>query len=166
MTAIAKLLSHGEDHIRRVLIGGKEELTPFVHLVRKADGADIVLATPWRNAAEKELTFRVLRSLMHDDQVLRYMLVHEGWMRGVEPGEFTPEQEAQIVSGDFVPSVDPIAEHPKRVEIVMAIAVEKGDKTVRMWEIKRDADGDCVDLDVIDTDAAHWRGAAMELMDM
>jgi hypothetical protein len=162
---IDDLLKAGEHHIRNILIGGKEELTPFVHLVRREDGQDILLMTPWRDATEKEITFRVLRSLLHDEQIVRYMLIHEGWMRKAEPGEFTPEQEAQIATGDFMPRVDPIAQHPKRREVVMAVAVEKGGKTIRMWEIKRDTHGNCSALVEVDTDADNWRGAALELLD-
>jgi hypothetical protein len=156
---INELLDRAEAHARTVMIGGKEELTPLAHLVR-ADGEDIVLATPWRDVAEKELTFRTLAALMRDDQVVRYMLLHEGWMRKAEPGEV----DRLNASGEL-PRVDPICQHPKRVEVVMAIGVEKGGKTVRMWETKRDKRGNCVELIEIDTTADEWRGPALELLD-
>jgi hypothetical protein len=163
MMTIDQLMKNAETHARAILIGGKDELTPIAHLVR-TDGKDFVLATPWRDAHEKNLTFATLAALMRDDQVTRYMLLHEGWMRTAEPGEFTPEQEAQIASGDFMPRVDPIREHPKRIEVVIAIGVEKSGKTIRMWETKRNKRGVCVELVEIDTAAEQWKGPAFELM--
>jgi hypothetical protein len=161
---IDELLKAAEGQARRVMIGGKEELTPIAHMIRP-NGQSIVLATPWRNATEKDITLRTLAALMRDDQIVRYSMLHEGWMRTAEPGEFTPEQEAAIVSGDLMPSIDPIAQHPKRIEVVIAIGVEKGGKTIRMWETKRDKRGNCVELVEIDTNADEWRGPALELLD-
>jgi hypothetical protein len=160
MMTIDEMLSRAETHARAIMIGGKEELTPFAHLVR-TDGVDIVLATPWRDATEKKLTFRTLAALMRDDQIVRYMLLHEGWMRKAEPREV----DRFNASGGELPPIDPICQHPKRVEVVMAIGVEKGGKTIRMWETKRDKRGNCVELVEIDTTADEWRGPALELLD-
>jgi hypothetical protein len=159
-----ELLDAAEGQARRVLIGGKEELTPLAHLVRPHHG-DIVIATPWRNATEKDITFRTLAALMRDDQIVRYALLHEGWMRSAEPGELSDEQVERIKAGGALPRIDPICQHPKRIEVVIAIGVEKGRKAVRMWETKRDKRGNCVELAAIDTEAEQWRGAALELMD-
>ena len=163
MTTIDELLKAAERHARATLIGGKAEMTPITHLVRR-EGQDVVIATPWRNADEKELTRRVLAGLVKDDQVVRYMMLNEGWMRVAQPGEFTPEQWASIQSGDELPRIDPICQHPKRIEIVVAIAIEKGGKTIRVWETKRDKQGNCVELAEIDTDADQWRGPTLDLL--
>ena len=159
---IEELLKAGESQIRRVLIGTKDELTPIAHLVR-ADGRNVIAATPWRNATEKDMTLRMLHSVMQDDQIARYMLIHEAWMRVAEPGEFTAEQLAAIQTGDAMPAVGRIEEHPNRIEVVMALAVEKEGKTVRCWEIKRDVHGVCVELVEVN-DTGDWKGPGRDLM--
>lgn len=136
----ADLLRVAELHARKVLIGGTNEMIPITHLVR-ADGFDFVLGTPWRDDIEKEMTRQTLSALMRDGDVIRYLVMCEAWMR-----EATPSEAANWKPGDPPPRVDPIRDHPERKEIVIACAVERAGKMIRVWETKRDKHGLCVDL--------------------
>ncbi|HEX3521266.1 MAG TPA: hypothetical protein VHT52_04175 [Stellaceae bacterium] len=149
----ADLLKSAEDHARRVMIGGKGQLCPLAHLVR-ADGEEAVIGTPWKDEFEREVTYRALRALLHDGSVIRYMLLSEAWASKAPPG---------WKLGD--PDPDPLpADSPDRVEIVMACAVERGGRTVRSWETKRDAAGNCVEL-VEQADTSEWRGRWLGLFE-
>jgi hypothetical protein len=155
MTAptLEELLQHGAEHARNTLVGRADEMTPIAHLVR-ADGADIILGTPWRDATDKEITMKVLAHLMREGNVIRYMVLNEAWVTKAPKG-------AKL---DDPPSVMP-SDDPDRKEIVVAAAVERGRRIVRMWETKRDASGACVDL-VEQPDEGEWRGEFLDLLPM
>lgn len=155
--SLDELLRAGEKHAREVLIGGKDEMCPIVHLVRSA-GEQAVLGTPWRNDREKEHTLKMLAWLMREGGVIRYMVICEAWMR-----KATDAEAASYKPGEPLPIISPLAEHPDRVEIVIASARERGEKRFRVWETKRDKHGQCVDL-VEMTDAADWEGPWADLL--
>jgi hypothetical protein len=146
-------MAGAETHARKAMIGGKTELCPIAHLVR-ADGNDMILGTPWRDAYEREVTYQAMRALLRDGSVVRYMLLSEAWVSkappGWEPGDPDPEPLPK--------------DSPDRTECVIACAVERGGRTVRMWETKRDPAGNCVALvEVADTD--EWKGAWLALFE-
>lgn len=150
------LLEIAEAHARAIMIGGKKQLTPVAHLI-KSNGEDLILGTPWRDDFEKVLTQKMLSALMRAGDVVRYALVCEAWTR-----KATDDELAGLKPGEL-PSVDPIAEHPDRKEIVFAIAVDRDGHLGRVWDTKRDANGHCVDL-VLDSDAEDHVGAFLDLL--
>lgn len=152
------LLTVAEHHARATLIGGKDEMIPITHLVR-SDGQEAVVGTPWQNDHEKEMTLNILANLMRESHVIRYMVMCEAWMRNA-----TADEVAGYKPGDPLPNIDPIRDHPDRMEIVIACAVERGDKRVRVWETKRDKHGQCVDLVEITNRADGWEGQWASLL--
>ena len=156
-TTIAMLLKAAELHARATLIGGKGDMIPLCHLVH-SDGQEAVIGTPWENDEQKEMTLRMLAALMRSTHVVRYMVMCEAWMRLA-----TAEEAENYKPGDPMPVVK-VGEHPDRKEIVIASAIERGDKAVRIWETKRDGAGVCVDLvDITDT-TEKWEGDWLKLL--
>jgi hypothetical protein len=152
MTPRDELLRKAEDHARATMIGGKAELLPLTHMVR-ADGKEVVIGTPWRNDTEKQMAHAVLSGLMRVGDVIRYSVLCEAWS-AVAPEGFDPKD----MTAD-----PPIRERPDRTEIVMAIAVDRAGHDVRVWETKRDANGNCIDL-VLDEDMIDHEGAFLHLL--
>jgi hypothetical protein len=149
------LLQMAETHARAILIGGKAEMMPIAHMI-KADGDELILATPWRNDFEKQLTQRMLSQLMKKGDVIRYAIVCEAWAAVA-----TEEEAATVKPGDVVTPA--ISKRADAKEIVMAIAVDRDGSTTRVLEIKRDANGACVDL-VVEADATDFIGPLTDLL--
>jgi hypothetical protein len=155
MTAptLEELLQHGGEHARLTMVGRTDEMTPIAHLVQ-ADGNDIIIGTPWADEREKAITLAMLAALARAGDAIRYMVLHEAWMAKAPEG-------AKL---DDPPPVMP-RDDPNRMEIVVAAAVERGRRIVRVWETKRDADGKCIDL-VEQPDGGDWQGEFLGLLPM
>jgi hypothetical protein len=150
-----ELLSIAETHARAVLLGGKAEMMPIAHMI-KANGEELILATPWRNDFEKQLTQRMLSQLMKKGDVIRYAVVCEAWAAAAMEGE-----AETVKPGDVVTPA--ISKRPDAREIVMAIAVDANGSNTRVLVIKRDANGACVDL-VVEADATDFIGPLTDLL--
>lgn len=147
------LLRIAEDHARRVMVGGAEQITPLCHAIRST-GEQIVFATPWRNNREKQMAIEALRALMREGEIIRYMMICEAWM-ATAPGGFDPET-------DNLPG--PVEEMPNRVEIVVACAVDRAGGVTRIWETKRDDRGACADLLRITTPGETFVSPFLEML--
>lgn len=143
-----QLLELGEQHARRVLIGGKEELVPMFHLVYP-DGASMVIGAPWHNDAEKDATVNAIRAAMQIGDVIRYGFVCEAWTLHLAPGE----------AMDIRPS-----ESPNRVEMVCVSACDLKQQKLVGYEIKRDKRGYCTDLVRQQYETAEVKGTMAELL--
>lgn len=157
---IADLLKQAEAHARAILIGSdREDMTPIAHLIR-SDGDSMVIGCPWRDEYEKQITLEMLAAMMREGHVIRYMVMCEAWMRMA-----TEEEVANFKPGDEMPRLGPLRDHPDRVEIVVASAVERGGKTTRLWQTKRDKRGFVTDLVEV-TKPANFVGPWLDLLPM
>jgi hypothetical protein len=150
-----QLLNIAEVHARAVMIGGKTELIPVAHLI-KADGGELVLGTPWTNDKEKRMTELALTKLMQAGDVVRYSIVCEAWAAAATEAELA----AGLKPDQLV--YPAVSARPDRVEIVVAIAVDREGHDVRVWNTKRDAKGACVDL--VADDTGDHEGAFLDLL--
>jgi hypothetical protein len=151
--SLEEMLEVGGAHARQTMIGRTGEMTPIAHLVQ-ADGNDIIIGTPWADEREKAITMAMLAVLARTGDVIRYMVLHEAWMSEAPEGAKLDDPPIAMPSND-----------PGRKEIVVAAAVERGRRMVRVWETKRDAHGKCIDL-VEQPSDGDWKGEFLELLPM
>jgi hypothetical protein len=112
-----------------VLVGGKRELMPVFVLV--GPGGPSVHGCPWRNDAEKEIMGNKVRREIKRRKVFQYSFVCEAWAVHL----------ASAKEFHHRPSED-----PRRVEVVIALAVNRQEKKIRQWNIERAEDGTCTGL--------------------
>lgn len=131
MTALLdELLDLGEKRGRE-LIGTKRELLPYFLLV-KPDGTRVLISTPWTNNIEKDIAVQTIRMALRSGDFIAYLFDHEGWMLNLGKGEKAPEGS--------------IADHPNRIECFLATACDGSTEKQKIWEIRRDSQGNCTDL--------------------
>lgn len=146
---IDQLLELGEQHARRILIGGKEELVPMFHLVYP-DGASMVIGAPWHNGAEKDATVNAIRAAMQLRDVIRYGFVCEAWTVHLAPGE-------------PMPNIRP-SESPNRIEMVCVTACDLKQQKMAGFAIKRDKRGYCLDLVRLEGETQEVTGTIAEML--
>lgn len=133
-----KLVQLAVEHAERILIGheGAQIMPSFV--LESAGGDMAIIATPWANERDKEMTVRALRATMRKGGVVRYSFISEAWMATAKPGQ---EKLARLPDGEM-PS-----QRPDRVEVVIISASDAKQIRSAMLRIVRGEGGTVVRLD-------------------
>jgi hypothetical protein len=132
-TQLTGLLDLAESHVRQVLLDMKAaQLMPVFLMVDRDD--EVMLApVPWNSEEEKTDALRMVRVTMQLAGVQRYSIVAEAWT-------------AEWKAGD-PPGPMPV-DRPDRKEVVWALAADKTQHRVRVWNIVRGEAGTIVKLDL------------------
>jgi hypothetical protein len=112
------------EHARQVILGLRQPLAPSWILVG-SDRKTHVIATPWRDDAEKKLMAQKMRNKIRQNAIVAYSFVCEAWA-ATKPRGWTPEKGGGA------------KDDPKRRECVIAMATDGKDYEWRCWLIKRD----------------------------
>jgi hypothetical protein len=122
------LLDLAEQQARMVLLELKQELMAS-WVMLGADHKFEIIATPWKNDLEKELSHKMLRAFVRKKQIVAYSFLSEAWVAiapaGWSPGQPMAEAERPMQRAD-------------RKEVVLAFASDGATKEWRVWEIIRD----------------------------
>lgn len=126
---LAALIATAEDHAREIY-KTQAELAPLIHVVGP-NGEIGVLPFLFTSADDRARKVHAARGVLKDVEASAYLLLSESWL--VEETEDDDLSSASY--GSF-------ARHPRRVEILMIIAVARtGEKDSAIFELKRGADG-------------------------
>jgi hypothetical protein len=136
-TRLIQLVELAGSHARRILIDGQQELMPTWVLIDRG-GRMQILGTPWKNQLEKDLTARMLRHKMREDDVVMYSCVIEAYA-ATKPKDWTPNK---LNDPDYVAPRD----DPARREIVVAFATDGEFQEWRTWTLVRDWNERMIDL--------------------
>lgn len=93
--------------------------------------------------------FAALRQLMRERGTVAYVWVSEAWA---------------VLGEDAEPDAVPPSEHPKRQEIVMAVACNGFDSLARSWAMRRDHEGSVVALEKLEEILGHGSGPLANLL--
>jgi hypothetical protein len=150
-----KLVQLAIEHAERVLIGqpGASILPSFV--VETGDGQLAIIATPWTNERDKQITVLALRATMRKAGVVRYSFISEAWMAIAEPGT---EHKTRLADHEM-PS-----NRPDRVEVVIISASDAKEVRSAMLRIIRGEAGTVVRLDRDQADAKNVQGRFVDLL--
>jgi hypothetical protein len=95
----ARLFNESDDH----------EVLPMWHAVQD-DGEHMLIATPWRDDAEKEIAMEMLRDVFRQHRVKRFVFIVEAWIarvgtmaevnEGPRPSEHPDRREVLMISGE------------------------------------------------------------------
>jgi hypothetical protein len=150
--SLDEMIEGMHEHARAMLIGDeKAQLLPFFHIQFK-DRPDTVMATPWRDDYEKNLTIRSIRAALKQfrPSVVNYAMVSECWML---------RQDRAPRKGDPMPS-----ESERRIECVVVSAGDHKGAKMKMWEIIRDDKGRPTDLVADKEDYDQFEGRLADLL--
>lgn len=92
-------------------------------------GQVVVMATPFDGEGAKDLICLAVRKFMQEANVVRYAFTSEAWVAKTTKESWD--------AGDHRPP----SEREDRVEIVMFIAADREDFTLKVYQIERDAAG-------------------------
>jgi hypothetical protein len=97
----ARMFNESDDH----------EVIPMWHAVQ-GNGENILIATPWSNDKEKQITVNGLRQMFAAKQVKRFAFVVEAWI-------------AQVTTMEEMNDGPRPSEHPDRREVLMIHAEDR-----------------------------------------
>jgi hypothetical protein len=86
---------------------------------------------PWKNDKEKVILGTAVKLECQRRKVFQYSFVCEAWALEL----------ASVKELHLRPSKD-----PRRIEVVIAMAVNRQEKKIRQWKIERSEDGICIGL--------------------
>jgi hypothetical protein len=110
-------------------VGSHRELMPIFAL-ESAEGLT-VHGCPWKNDKEKVILGTAVKLECQRRKVFQYSFVCEAWALEL----------ASVKELHLRPSKD-----PRRIEVVLALAVNRQEKKIRQWKIERSEDGICTGL--------------------
>ena len=150
-----KLIQLAVEHAERVLIGhpGASILPSFV--VETGDGQLAIIATPWANERDKQITVLALRATMRKAGVVRYSFISEAWMAIAPAGT---EHKTRLADHEMP------ANRPDRVEVVIISASDAKEVRSVMLRIIRGEAGTVVRLDRDQADAKAVKGRFVDLL--
>jgi hypothetical protein len=127
-----KLIDLAEQQARLVLLELKMPslMAAFVLMTQK--GKFEIVATPWRDEAEKHFYANMLRTMMRKKHVMAYSFVSEAWTRHLEAGEWDNDK-GQPHDGITARN------YAGRQEVVIACACSKDLARWKQWRIVREA---------------------------
>jgi hypothetical protein len=127
-----KLLELAERQARMVLLDLRLPSLMAAWVLMTKKGKFEIVATPWRDEAEKQLYADMLRAMMRKKQVMAYSFVTEAWTRHLEADEWDND------SGLPVDGIEP-RNYAGREEVVIACACSKDIARWKQWRIVREA---------------------------
>lgn len=138
---IKYLCDKAEIHARNILIArGEMDLATFWHLV--TPNQNFLVATPWRDDAEKDAAVDFIRATLKSDKAKAYCFTSEAWLARYEKGEIDQDSEQW-------PSVRP-SNRPDRMEVVAIFASTRSKQFMRTLEMIRDPGGKVIDLKALE----------------
>ena len=143
MPSLNDLLGLAEKQARQELVGAPKatQLLP-TWLVAAANNDIIIIATPWADDRQKEITAEAMRATMRAKKATAYSFLCEAWMvRKRLDGMSLQEAYDKTYSDAEMPRND-----PHRIETVVATAGDRNGSKSAMWRIVRDTAGVVTEL--------------------
>jgi hypothetical protein len=119
MTALQSFFDHAAERAASIF-REQGELTPMWHAVDR-DDEHLVIATPWRDADEKQAVVELVRKLFRERGVKRYVFMCEAW------AVVAPDLD------EITPHIGNLNKHPDRREILTVHAEDRDGTTLMGW---------------------------------
>jgi hypothetical protein len=147
--SLDQLLDLAYAHAKLVLLGqpSSRQIMPVFGL--QSPHGFTVFGAPYKNDEEKERVRRMLRKEIRKRKVYRYSFVSEAWALNVAADEFHLRA----------------SKDPRRIEIVLALAVDRTARKIRSWKIERSEDGICRELTPLHDKNETWESWMAELLE-
>jgi hypothetical protein len=142
------------EQARRVLLEAKQPELLTSWILEDADGGVSMIATPWRDDAEKAKAATFMRHYMRRHRTVRYSFLTEAWQAFEKPGEYRPQDP------DWVRPKD----RPDRIEVVVAMACDKERSVSKSWRIIRNHLEQIIALDLLEQQKGPLEGWITSLL--
>jgi hypothetical protein len=127
-----KLIDLAERQARTVLLDLKLPNLMAAWVLMSKSGEFEIVATPWRDEAEKRLYAQMLRTMMRQKHIIAYSFVTEAWTRHLESGQWDNDRGRPH---DGIETRN----YAGREEVVIACAASKDVARWKQWRIVREA---------------------------
>jgi hypothetical protein len=125
---IDQMLELARGHAETVLRMGMQIMPVFA---LQGPGGLSIHGCPWKNDEEKEMMGTGIRQEIKRQKISRYSFTCEAWALELKSSE----------EFHLRPSKD-----PRRIEVVIVLAVDRHQRIFRQWKIERDAQGRFTEL--------------------